>query len=907
MWQTMLDFMNMINKNPAQSVDLTDPHNKLRQDIRLLGDLLGRVIKEQVSEQIYDTIESIRALSKAIISDTEARAAKQKLVTLLSELNSNELLAITRAFGFFLNLSNIAENHHRLRRSLWHQREQDALPQEGSLAAFFEQAKNWSISKEELQQQISRLNIDLVLTAHPTEVTRRTLMHKYDYISEVLANLDTPNLSQAEHQNNIESLYREITSIWQSDEIRKKRPSPIDEVKWGLAVVESSLWYALPEHLRQLNQACLENGLRGVSLLATPIRFSTWMGGDRDGNPNVTAKITQQTLLLMRWKACELYWQELTHLSANLSMTLCDSHVRQQVGDKAYEPYRALLREPRDRLLKTQKWLENTLKGIPVMVPEDQLFTDKAQLLTPLLLCYESMKACKAEVIAEGALADTIRRVALFGVSLMRLDIRQESSMHAKVLDEITHYLDLGSYVDWSERQKQEFLIAELQAKRPLISPSLIFSDEAEEVWQTLKMLSRQLPDTLGAYIISMTKAPSDILAVMLLQREAGVLHPLRVVPLFETLSDLERAQEIMAQLFTIGWYREAIHHKQEIMIGYSDSSKDAGILAASWAQYVAQENLVALATQYHIHLTLFHGRGGTVGRGGAPAHYAVLSQPPGSVEGSLRVTEQGEVIRHKYGFWQAALRTLSVYTTATLEASLQPPPIPKKNWREYMANLAQSSCALYRKVLTRADFIDYFNVVTPIQEIGQLSIGSRPPKRNALHALSSLRAIPWVFAWTQNRLILPAWLGVGVAMKKLRDEHPEAAYEMLTQWPFFHSLMNMIEMVLSKASPELAKYYDEVLGGLNTTPVAELSGLLQGYFQETKQEVVMALQQPELLSGQPSLRRSIQVREAYIQTLNILQVELLKRARVDKKDECIEQGLLISIAGIAAGMRNTG
>ncbi len=899
--------VDMIDMQQAHSLEEADPHSKLRHDIRLLGDLLGRVIREQVSDQIYQTIESIRSLSKSILTETESEAAKQTLVKLLSQLNSADLLAITRAFGFFLNLSNIAENHHRLRRALWHQRENETTPQDGSLAAFFEQTKNWPISKDRLQAQISTLNIDLVLTAHPTEVTRRTLMQKYDFISEVLSTLDKSDLTQEEEKNSIESLYREITSIWQSDEIRKKRPSPIDEVKWGLAVVESSLWYALPEHLKQLNKACLDNGLKGLSLLDSPIRFSTWMGGDRDGNPNVTAKITRQTLLMMRWKACELYWQALTHLSANLSMTLCDSHVRQQVGEGAHEPYRALLREPRERLLKTQKWIENKINGIATSVPEAELFTHKSQLLTPLLLCYNSMKASKADIIAEGELTDTIRRVASFGVSLMRLDIRQESSLHANLLDEITVHLGLGHYHEWSETQKQQFLLTELQAKRPLISPNLQLTEMSSEVWKTVQMLAKQLPDTLGAYVISMTKAPSDILAVMLLQREAGVLLPLRVVPLFETLSDLENAQSIMAELFNLDWYRDTIQHKQEIMIGYSDSSKDAGILAASWAQYTAQEKLVALAKGHNIHLTLFHGRGGTVGRGGAPAHYAVLSQPPGSVGGSLRVTEQGEVIRHKYGFWQAALRSLAVYTSATLEASLQPPPMPKDNWREYMGHLAQSSCQLYREILNRKDFMAYFNAVTPIQEIGQLSIGSRPAKRNALQALSSLRAIPWVFAWTQNRLILPAWLGVGLGMKNLREKHPKAAHEMITQWPFFHSLLNMIEMVLSKASPELAKYYDEVLGEINSTPVKELSDLLQTYFKDTQHEVMTALQVPKLLSEQPSLFRSIQVREPYIQTLNILQVELLKRSRADKTDELIEHALLISIAGIAAGMRNTG
>lgn len=888
--------------NPASTINETlDPHLSLRNDVRLLGDLLGKTLKEQVGEVIYQKIETIRALSKE--AQKGSSVAKDQLITFLEALDASSLLAITRAFSYFLNLANIAENHHRLRRALIHQRIMDKPPQEGSLEAFFIRCKQEGVSPTELQSSVEKLTIDLVLTPHPTEVIRRTLMHKYDHIATILNILDTSNITPREVRNLHNTLFQEITASWQTDEIRRRRPTPIDEVKWGLAVLEFSLWHALPNYLRTFDELLQEYGATGLKLLSSPIRFSSWMGGDRDGNPNVTAKITYEACLYARWKAADLYGQDFSKLSAALSMRDCSDELRQIVGP-THEPYRELLRIPREQLHATQRWVEAKINQQET-ISQAEIITDINQLLDPLLLCYRSLQETKADCIARGALLDTIRRVACFGLSLLRLDIRQEAPRHTQLLNEVTEYLGMGSYGDWDEAKQLAFLKSELRQNRPLIPPSIVLTPESQEVWDTFKTIATIPSESLGAYVISMTKQAADVLAVVLLQREAQVASPLRVVPLFETLQDLNNAAKIMDKVYQDEWYRAAYDHQQEVMIGYSDSGKDAGILAASWAQYRAQEELVEVAKQHGIHLTLFHGRGGTVGRGGGPSHLAVLSQPPGSVEGSLRVTEQGEVIRHKYGIPLAAERTFAVYTTATLEASLMPPRTPKPGWRKIMDSLAQSSHTSYRKIVDDVCFSDYFESVTPVKEIGRLSIGSRPPKRR-MGGLESLRAIPWVFAWTQNRLILPAWLGVGVALQQEIAKGQESEMRaMVAEWPFFYSMLSMIEMVLCKADPYLSGEYDRRLAKSEWFSFGEK---LRLEFQNTVNQVKEILQERTLLQYNPALLRSIEVRAPYIFTLNLLQIELLSRSR---KEEGLEQdtenALLVSIAGVAAGMRNTG
>ncbi len=879
-----------------------DPHAPLRSNVRLLGEMLGKTLEVQEGLLLYQKVEQIRRLSIAAKSD-DLKAA-EALNEILESLEPQEMLAVVRSFSHFLNLANIAENVHRIRRTKWHKRHHQSSPQPGSLEAAFIAFREQKIAPDVLYQTVLDLQIDLVLTAHPTEVMRRTLMQKFDKIARILAKCDE-SLPSAEIEDLRTSLYKEITAIWQTDEIRRRKPTPIDEAKWGFAVIETSLWSVLPQFMRKLDQELKNATGRNLPLNATPIKFSSWMGGDRDGNPNVTAIMTNKVCLLARWMAADLYWREVHQLSAQLSMHPCNAEMRQIVGD-VNEPYRAALKPLKKQLVATRRHIEEILRA---KAPSHRsIIEHENQILEPLLLCYRSLVECKASCIAEGELTDLIRRVAVFGISLTKLDIRQEAKKHAQLLDVFTQKAGLGSYLAWDETTRFIFLDAILKSDKSLLPSEMDLSEELQEVWQTFQMIAQQLPASMGAYVISMASQPSDVLAVCLLQREAGVKQTLRVVPLFETLADLKQAANSFEQLLQSEWYLRHIQGKQEIMIGYSDSGKDAGIMAAGWAQYLAQEELVTVAKKYQVRLTLFHGRGGTVGRGGAPAHLAILSQPPGSVLGSLRVTEQGEVIRNKYGLPERALRTLDLYATATLQATLLPPPEPKAHWREMMQFLADTSFAAFSKVVKyNEDFIAYFNQVTPQAEIGSLAIGSRPSRRNQSQELTSLRAIPWVFAWTQNRLLLPAWLGVGDAFKAgFEQPNSEVISEMVAGWPFFNSLLSMIEMVLSKADPAISALYEKKLVSKDLYP---LGTLLRQKLAQTKEMVKDALGVSELMDNNPILHRTIMLRTPYLFPLHVLQAELLSRVRSQNrpKEEQDSDALMVSISGIAAGMQNTG
>ena len=879
-------------------MDELDPNAPLRQDVRLLGELLGRTLKEQVGALLYEKVENIRRLSKeAYDGNLQAMA---ELNQLLGALAPQEMLGVVRAFSHFLNLANIAENVHRIRRAKWYQQHLQTSIQPGSLEDLFVTFEGHNLSKQDIIAKIGALNIDLVLTAHPTEVMRRTIMQKFDKIANYISQPDRDAVT-------IEGIYRELTAIWQTDEIRRRRPTPVDEAKWGFAVVENSLWVALPQFLRELDEHLTKATGQRLPLTANPIRFSSWMGGDRDGNPNVTAPITEQICLMARWVAADLYEKDVNNLSAALSMHVCNEKVQALVGDE-HEPYRAFLRPLKRKLALTKRFLEDCLANRPAIA--DEIILDKQSLLDPLLMCYESLLACHGKPIAEGELLDLIRRVSAFGITLLPLDIRETAARHTQLLTEITQHLGLGVYADWSLQQRQDFLTANLQKKERLMSTTFAFSDPAQAVWDTFKMITRQLRASLGAYVISMVHEPTDILAVCLLQKEAGIKEPLRVVPLFETRTALLRAASCLNTLLNNAWYKNVIRGHQEIMIGYSDSGKDAGIMAAGWAQYQAQEQLVEVAARHDVHLTLFHGRGGSIGRGGAPAHTAILSLPKGAVNGSLRVTEQGEVIRNKYGLAKRARRSLEIYTTATLEAMIQCTPSPQPAWREVMDLLSETSFKAYAQVVKEdKQFVPYFEAVTPQQEIGSLMMGSRPARRNVgAHDIENLRAIPWVFAWTQNRLLLPAWLGVGDALSMALMQHKQNDLQaMADHWPFFRTLLSMIEMVLVKTDLSIVSLYENRLAPDKTT----MGNRLRENFNLTVSQLKEVLATKKLLNNNPVLLRTIMLRSPYLYPLHALQAELLWRVRTQPLSladaDVLRDALMVSISGIAAGMQNTG
>ncbi|MGN8258116.1 phosphoenolpyruvate carboxylase [Pseudomonas sp. SMSB3] len=875
---------------------MADIDVRLREDVHVLGELLGDTIREQYAEAFLQKIEDIRHSAKA-----DRRGPGEKLSSTLADLADEDLLPVARAFNQFLNLANIAEQYQLIRRRDPGQ----AAPFEARvLPELLARLKAAGHTPQALAQQLATLDIQLVLTAHPTEVARRTLIQKYDAIAAQLAVQDHRDLTDAEREQVRERLRRLIAEAWHTEEIRRTRPTPVDEAKWGFAVIEHSLWHAVPSHLRKVDAALFEATGQRLPLQAAPIRFASWMGGDRDGNPNVTAPVTREVLLLARWMAADLFLRDVDALAAELSMQQASSALREQVGDSA-EPYRAVLKQLRERLRATRAWAHAALSS--QQVPSAEVLEDNRDLITPLQLCHQSLHDCGMGVIADGPLLDSLRRAVTFGLFLGRLDVRQDAARHRDALSEITEYLGLGSYAEWDEEQRVSFLLSELENRRPLLPRHFQPQAETAEVLATCREIAAAPGASLGSYVISMAGAASDVLAVQLLLKEAGLTRPMRVVPLFETLADLDNAGPVIERLLGLPSYRASLHGPQEVMIGYSDSAKDAGTTAAAWAQYRAQENLVRICRAHEVELLLFHGRGGTVGRGGGPAHAAILSQPPGSVAGRFRTTEQGEMIRFKFGLPGIAEQNLNLYLAAVLEATLLPPPPPEPAWRTLMDQLAADGVKAYRDVVREnPDFVEYFRQSTPEQELGRLPLGSRPAKRRA-GGIESLRAIPWIFGWTQTRLMLPAWLGWETALSNaLARGQGELLAQMREQWPFFRTRIDMLEMVLAKADAQIAEAYDQ---RLVQPQLLALGAQLRDLLSQCCQVVLGLTGQPVLLAHSPETLEFISLRNTYLDPLHRLQAELLARSRSREAalDSPLEQALLVTVAGIAAGLRNTG
>ena len=886
-----------VSAAPAEELD-----PELREDVRLLGELLGRAIAADRGAAFLATIEHVRALAKGV---RRGRAEWSELRAFLAEIPRESLVDVARAFNQFLNLANIAEQYHLVRRR---NRLSHDDPQVGLMRATLGRVRAGGRGTDEIAAAFRDLSVELVLTAHPTEVIRRTLIRKYDGIAEQLAVRD--HAMGEERERCEETLARLVAEAWYTDEIRHERPTPQDEAKWGFAVIENSLWEALPGFLRGLGRELARLGEEPLPPAAAPVRFAIWMGGDRDGNPNVTAAVTREVLMLARWMAADLFLRDVETLLSQLSMSRATPELQELAGTGAREPYREVLRRLRDRLRRTRDWAE----GLDPTPPADagELILAQEDLEAPLRACHASLLACGMEAIAEGELLDTLRRAACFGIHLVRLDIRQSAERHMEVFDALTRHLAIldgagRSYGAWDEAERQRFLLEELASRRPLFPRRWDPGPAVAEVLDTMAVVAAQPPGAIGQYIISMAAQPSDVLAVILLLREAGLEHPIPVVPLFETLDDLDRAPSVVDALLGTDWYRGWCGGHQHVMIGYSDSAKDAGQLAAAWAQYRAQEALTEVARGHGVRLTLFHGRGGAVGRGGGPAHSAILSQPPGSVDGSLRVTEQGEMIRFKFGLPAVAEQSLAIYTGAVLEATLLPPPVPTAPWRSELDRLAERSLAGYRGVV-REDprFVEFFRTITPEQELGKLSIGSRPARRRATAGVESLRAIPWVFAWTQIRLMLPAWLGTDTALAgALEAGEREQLVEMTTHWPFFAMQIDMLEMVLAKTDVELFDWYQRRLVD------AEDRGLgdeLRRRVEALTADLLRLRGEQVLLEGEPQLRESLAVRNTYLDPLHLLQAELLARSRAAEEPPSeVERALQVTMAGIASGLRNTG
>lgn len=878
---------------------------KLSADIDFLHGILSEIITLREGEAFSELLGEILRLSENYRKKPDTFDFEE-LARIAGNTDAIATEKIARAFTIYLSLVNIAEEHHKVRTQRLEQtRDVHGGISPGIIAHALADLTESDIPSEKIYQTIIGLRIELVLTAHPTEIMRRGLIQKYAHIARFLEIRDYTDVPEFDRRQNEEAIRREIFGVWETDAIRKKKPTPTDEAYGGLLVFEQTLWNEVPRYLRELDSALSMHTGKSLPLSACPVSFGSWMGGDRDGNPNVTAILTRRAVWLAQWMAAVLYEREIDKLRFELSMTACDDNLAQLTGN-AHEPYRAWLKKTHTKISATRMRLENLLESGSTSVTE--YYRSAAELTDELMVVYNSLMRQKMKPIADGRLTDVLRRLAVFGLHLVKLDIRQEGSKHAAAMAAITLALGLGDYRSYPEREKIAFLCAELAERRPLMPYDFECDEEVREILATFSMLAEIRTESLGAYVISMAKQPSDVLLVHLLQKVGGRKKNLRVVPLFETIEDLKNAPRILKTLLSIPEYRALIDNRQEIMIGYSDSSKDSGILTAAWNLYRCQEEIISICRAAGVELTLFHGRGGTVGRGGGPTQLAILSQPPGSVEGRIRVTEQGEMIQAKFGLPTVARRTLEIYTAAVLAASLKPPPGPPEEYRKVMDTLAEKSADHYRSlVYENPDFAAYFQHATPERELANLNIGSRPARRQATGAptgIQALRAIPWIFAWTQTRVLLPSWLGVGAAIGNLKAPELEVLKKMRREWFFFRSFMDLVEMVLIKTDARIAAHYDRRLVPKNYIAIGQQ---IQSDLADTIKTLVAVSGAENLVAYDPELKREIDYRSLWLLPLNILQAEQLTRLRTDSENAALRRTLLLTINGIAAGLKNTG
>lgn len=929
----------------------------LVSDIEMLSSMLAAVV-ERENPGVFEYYSRFRKLGMDRAANPDDATSFEDMKSLAQDVTPEDALGVMKTFSIALNLVNAAEVHHRMR--LEREGEKDdgenhvgPLPMlEDSIRGTMEILLEEGVSDEEMFQRLITQKCEIVLTAHPTEVNRKTSIRKYRKITELLARLERPDLhpfERAEAQNEMRAL---IAAIWGSDEIRRVKPTVQKEAAGGNAVIESVLWDAVPSYLRKLDAQCRVTLGRKLPVDTAPIKFASWIGGDRDGNPNCTPAVTLEVVTHQRLRAAKLFLNELNTLYSELAISSRFSEglnalaASVEVSDDVIEKYRRVIGHLRKRLVRTVKDCEvrlNNIKDSSVhFTSSEHAFgalsgwedvepiVKKEELLDPLRVIYDSLVETGFELVADGHVSDIIRRVAVFGLTLVPLDIREESTRHTLALDAITRQLGIGSYKEWDEKARLNWLQSEMNSRRPLfritdvVTNALGLDPDIRKTLMVYKVASELDSESLGAYVISQANTASDVLAVMLLQKQFGMTKEngklMRVVPLFETLNDLTNSPEQLETLFSVTSYIGSIDRKQEVMVGYSDSAKDAGRLAACWAQYTAQEAMAKIADKFGIELTFFHGKGGTVGRGGNPALYrAVLSHPPNTINGRFRVTEQGEMIRQNFGSLEIAQRSLDIYTAALLRESFVKRVEPKQEWRDEMQRVSDVSCAAYRHTV-REDprFVPYFRQATPELELGRLNIGSRPAKRNPKGGVESLRAIPWTFAWAQTRMHLSAWLGVGAGLSSGSEEDKRVLREMYEEWPWFREIISLISMLISKTDFSITKNYDDLLVDPS---LMSLGDEVRNKLVETRQAVIDVSGAQDISGPHIQLMRaSSTIRNPYVDSINVIQAELLKVLRSMPEDDSPEltpelknvkrvriDALLLSIKGIAQGMKNSG
>ena len=916
--------------------DISDKDQPLRDDIRLLGRVLGDTVREQEGEAVFDIVETIRQNSVRFHRD-EDDAARRALTALLNGLRPEETIQIIRAYSYFSHLANIAEDQHHIRRTRAHAMTPSTVPREGSMSRALGRAAEAGLTRADLERFFGTIRIAPVLTAHPTEVRRKSTLDREREVARLLDERDRQALTPEELAASDETLRRAVLTLWQTSILRRVKPIVADEVANGIAYYGYTFLSELPRFYAALEDllAKADPAWRGVELPSF-LGMGSWIGGDRDGNPFVTVAALNQALGLQSRRALEHFLDEVHALGGELSL---DGHLvgvsddLQALADRspdrsprrADEPYRRAITGIYARLAATARALDHP--ELPRQTAGDApAYASAGELRAELDIVHHSLTAHGSTSLARGRLRLLRRAVDVFGFHLAGVDLRQNSDVHEATVAELFEATCPGTdYLARDEAQRIALLLGELETARPLVSP---FLDYAETTRSELAIGAaaadahrRYGESAVPNYVISKADGVSDVLEVALLLKEAGLLRPregaldLNIVPLFETIQDLRRSGAVMDRLLGLPAYRRLLDSRgcvQEVMLGYSDSNKDGGFLTSSWELYQAEIALVEVFGRHGVRLRLFHGRGGSVGRGGGPSYSAILAQPDGAVEAGIRITEQGEVIAAKYSNAEVGRRNLEILAAATLEA-VMPQPGQDRARPEYlaaMAELSDAAYAAYRGLVYETEgFERYFWESTVIGEIANLHIGSRPASRKKSTKIEDLRAIPWVFGWAQCRLMLPAWYGFGTAVKAYLAAHPidgmTRLQAMYRDWPFFSTLLSNMDMVLAKSDIAIASRYAELVADRDLA--AAIFRRLRTEWQDSKDALLAIMGQQSLLERNPLLMRSIRNRFPYLDPLNHVQIELLKRHRAGDTDQRVVQGIHLSINGIAAGLRNSG
>ena len=914
---------------------IVSPDSALRADIRLLGNLLGETLVRQEGRELLDLVERVRALTKQLrSSDAAADATAEELTSILAGLDLETTIQLVRAFSTYFYLANIAEQTHRLA-----DRAEVTGGGRGRLQAVVDRIAEANLDAAEVESVIHRLELRPVFTAHPTEAARRSILSKVRRVAELLEERSDPRLTQADQDRIVRRLAEVIDLMWQTDELRRERPDPIDEARSVLYYFDEMFRDVVGDLFDELDHQLARLGVT-LTQDSRPLHFGTWVGGDRDGNPNVTPEVTMDVMTVQHdhalrelIAAVELIATELSTserivgISDELEASLASDRELMPTTFRRYErlssgePYRMKFGYIHQRLLATRERLN---EGAEPVAGQDYAAAD--DLYEELAIMQRSLLANQGELIARGSLAQLLHLVKAFGFHLATMDIREHAAKHHLVLEQLFERIDGPSaYMKLSRDDRTKLLAAELSSKRPLSTVTTPLDGAAVTTLATFTTVRQAIerfgPAIVESYIVSETGGADDVLAAAVLAREAGLidLHAgiarIGFVPLFETTQEVAAAGAILNELLSQGSYRRLVALRgdlQEVMLGYSDSNKHAGITTAQWGLYQASRDLRDIAREHGVALRLFHGRGGTVGRGGGPTGEAIMAQPWGTVDGRIKITEQGEVIADKYGLPDLARDNLELALAATIEASVlhrsaRWAPDVLDRWDATMNVVSEAAYVAYRGLVDHPSLVDYFLTATPVEELGQMNIGSRPGRRpDSGGGLGGLRAIPWVFGWTQSRQIVPGWFGVGTGLVAASEADLGGELdEMQRNWPFFYTFISNVEMTLAKTDLGVAARYVEKL----VEPEhRRLFTVIKDEYERTVTAVLRLTGATSLLEHHPILQRTLAVRDVYIDPISLLQVSLLARSRESETpDPALQRALLLTVNGVAAGLRNTG